>query len=412
MTIKPDSIRQFEEIPIEQFDPFLPEYVADPYPVYNYLRSKAPVHWSPKGIWIVTSYSEVVTILTHSQFSRKLQPTTGYKNFLKKLELNPVFKMQSHWMLFKDPPEHTRLRTLVNQAFTAKMVEKMYPRIQLIVDKLLDNVQEVGTMDVLADLAKPLSTLVTAEMIGVPTDDREIFEQWLGDIFDAIDITNTPEAIERGNKATLAFIDYFCSLVRERRKAPKEDLITSLIIAEEKGNKLSEAEIFATCIMLLAGGNETTMNLIGNGTFALLRHPDEINKLRENPYLIQTAVEELLRYDSPAPVMGRRVAENIKVGGKLFYKGQEVKVVLGAANRDPVQFSNPDCLDITRSDNRHVSLGRGVHTCVGASLTRAEGQIAINTLIKRMPNLKLQTDSLEWRNKFNIRGLKSLPVSF
>jgi cytochrome P450 len=318
-------------------------------------------------------------------------------------------------MLFRDPPDHTRLRALVSRAFTPRVVEAMRPHIQEIVDGLLDRVEDARTMDVIEDLAYPLPVQVICEMLGVPTSDQEVFRQWSGHIARSLDAAVLPadsDVITRGHEASDALREYFRALIAVRRKHPQPDLLSALIAAEEQGDKLSEAELLSTCVLLLIAGHETTVNLIGNGLLALLQHPVELRKLADDPALIQTGVEELLRYDGPVQRTSRMTMADVEIAGKQIPKGRVVVAAIGAANRDPAYFSEPERLDVARKDNRHIAFGFGIHFCLGAPLARIEGQVAIGTLLRRMPTLKLVSDTPEWRESSVLRGLKTLPVTF
>ncbi len=393
-----------------EFNPFLPEFNANPYPFYHRLREKDPVHQSPMGFWVLTRYDDVVMVLRDPRFGRK-----GFDELLEaRFGAEPGRPGFATSMLFRDPPDHTRLRTLVSKAFTPRVIEGMRPHIQQIVDALLDEVEDAKVMDVIADLAYPLPVTVICEMLGVPAGNRDTFRQWSLDIarsLDAIMLPTDPEVVTRGNAARRELDNYFRGLIAERRRRPQADLLTALIAAEEQGDKLSEGELLATCILLLIAGHETTVNLIGNGLLALLRHPDQLRRLRDDPALIQTAVEELLRYDGPVQRSGRIPNTDVEIGGKTIPKGSLVSALIGAANRDPAQFPDPDRLDVARSDNRHIAFGWGIHFCLGAPLARVEGQIAINTLLRRKPALTLATETPEWRESSALRGLKALPVS-
>ena len=318
-------------------------------------------------------------------------------------------------MLFRDPPDHTRLRALVSRAFTPRVVEAMRPHIQEIVDGLLDRVQGARGMDVIEDLAYPLPVTVICEMLGVPTADQDVFKQWSADIARSLDAAILPagsDVITRGQEAGDALREYFRSLIAVRRKQPRPDLLSALIAAEEQGDKLSEPELLATCSLLLIAGHETTVNLIGNGLFALLRHPAELQALTDDPALIQTGVEELLRFDGPVQRTGRMTMADVEIGGRQIPKGSIVAAVIGAANRDPAHFPDPDRLDVSRQENRHIAFGFGIHFCLGAPLARIEGQVAIGTLLRRWRALKLVSDTPEWRESSVLRGLKTLPVTF
>jgi cytochrome P450 len=267
-------------------------------------------------------------------------------------------------------------------------------------------------MDIMEAIAYPLPVLVICEMLGVPAKDRDIFQAWSGDVARTLDPLQTPETIERGHAVVANMCHYFHRLIAELRQSPKEDLLSAMIMAEEQGDRLTEEELLANCILLFSAGHETTVNLIGNGMLALLRHPDQRQKLEEHPDLIETAIEEFLRYEGPVQITGRGAHQDIEIGGKIIRKGERVFTILAAANRDPAQFPHPDRLDITRRENRHLAFGYGIHFCLGAALARLEAQSAISTMLRRMPHLALQTDTLQWRPAFTLRGLQTLPVTF
>jgi cytochrome P450 len=393
------------------FDPFLPEVIANPYPFYRRLRAEDPVHQSPLGFWVLTRYDDCVMVLRDQRFGRE-----GFEGFLEQVygaasEEDRTPKS----MLFRDPPDHTRLRALVNRAFTPRVVEGLRPRIGQIVEKLLDRVQDARAMEVIADLAYPMPVAVISEMLGVPEGDRDSIKQWSADIARSLDAIGLPfdgDLIERGRTARRALGEYFRGLIPERRKHPRADLLSLLIAAEEEGDKLSEAELLATCVLLYIAGHETTVNLIGNGLLALLRHPGELRRLCDDPGLIPSAVEELLRYDGPVQRTSRIAHADVEIGGRKIAKGAMVVVLIGAANRDPAQFSDPDRLDVARADNRHIAFGFGIHFCLGAPLARLEAQIALGTLLRRAPGLALATANPEWRESQVLRGLTALPVTF
>jgi cytochrome P450 len=393
------------------FNPLLPEFHADPYPFYRRLREEDPVHQSPLGFWVLTRYDDCVTALRDGRFGREafaqlLADVYGDGTGVGALPRS---------MLFRDPPDHTRLRGLVSKAFTPRVIDQMREHIQELVDRLLDRVQPAGAMDVIADLAYPLPVTVICEMLGVPLSDHESIRGWSADIarsLDAIGLPSDVEIVERGRVARRAIGDYFRALVPKRRADPRNDLLTGLIAAEEQGDKLSEGEVIAMCVLLFIAGHETTVNLIGNGLLALLRHPEQLARLQRDPALLTGAVEELLRYDSPVQRTARITMADVEMGGKSIAKGAMVVTALGAANRDPAQFADPDRLDITRKDVRHISFGYGIHFCLGAPLARLEGQIALGTLLKRAPRLALAEPSPEWRESSVLRGLKRLRVTF
>jgi len=388
-------------------NPFAPELIADPYPFYARLRAAGPTYFQPASTWIVSRYADVQLVLRDPRFGRF---SGGQREEV--LGAGPLVESFNRWMLFQNPPDHTRLRALVTRAFTPRAVEALRGEIQRIVDELLDRVQGARAMDLIADVAYPLPVLVICALLGVPTEDRDRFHGWSAGLARSLDAFGTPEPdiIARGNEAAAASTAYFRELVGARGKA-RDDLLSGLIASEEQGDKLSEDELLATCVLLFFAGHETTVNLIGNGMLALLRHPDQLARLRADPSLIQSAVEELLRYDGPVQRTGRLGLEDAEVGGQRVQAGESVTAFLGAANRDPVQFADPDRLDVARSNNHHLAFGGGIHYCVGASLARLEAQIAINTLLHRLPGLRLQTAVVAWRQTAVLRGLQALPVA-
>jgi cytochrome P450 len=313
-------------------------------------------------------------------------------------------------MLFLDPPDHTRVRSRVNKAFTSRVVEGLRPRMQAIIDGLLDRAQEAGRMDVVQDFAYPLPAIVIAELLGVPAEDRGQFIKWSGDFGTLLEDGVSLEGAVQALRGVVEFISYFRALIAARRNAPRDDLLQGLIAAREQNDALSEEELLGNCILLLAAGHGTTTHLIGNGTLALLRHPDQLRRLRDDPSLAPSAVNELLRYDSPVQMTGRVAVVEMRIGGKTIEPGQGVTLRLGAANRDPERFPDPDRLDLARPDLRHVAFGHGIHFCVGAPLARIEGQMAFTSLLTRFPTLDLETDTPDWEPGIVFRGLRSLPV--
>jgi pimeloyl-[acyl-carrier protein] synthase len=391
------------------FNPMDPTFVADPYPTYRQLRAEDPVHHSPMGFWVLTRYDDVVAALRDPRLAKEAIAAFVAARFGAPV---PIMGLS---MLDRDPPDHTRLRSLVSKAFTPRVVEGLRPRIQQIVDGLLRRALEKGSMDLIEEFAYPIPVNVICEMLGVPVEDHERFKGWSLDIargLDSILLPRDSEVPKRSVASRTALAEYFRELIAKRRASPRSDLLSALIAAEEAGDKLSENELLATCILLLIAGHETTVNLIGNGTLALLRHPDQLRRLRENPALIGTAVEELLRFDGPVQRTARIPSEDVVIDGHTIAKGEMVMPFIGAADRDPAQFPDPDRLDIGRTDNRHIAFGWGIHFCLGAPLARVEGQLAINTLVQRLPSLALATDAPEFRESLTLRGLKSLPVTF
>jgi len=392
-----------------QFNPMEPEFIADPYPMYHRLRTEDPVHHSALGFWVLTRYEDVVTALRDPRLAKEAIASFVAARFGAPL---PAMGLS---MLDRDPPDHTRLRGLVSKAFTPRVVEGLRPRIQEIVDGLLAGVAARGSMDLIEEFAYPIPVAVICEMLGVPIEDHERFKGWSIDIARGLDLIWLGPDSDVGRRsvaARQALAEYFRGLIAQRRAAPRNDLLSGLIAAEEAGDKLNEMELLATCILLLIAGHETTVNLIGNGMLALLRHRDQLERLQRDPGLIASAVEELLRFDGPVQRTARIPSEDVTIGGHTIAKGEMVMPFIGAADRDPAQFPDPDRLDIGRSDNRHIAFGWGIHFCLGAPLARIEGQIAINTLLRRLPKVSLATDEPEYRPSLTLRGLKALPVAF
>ena len=397
----------------QQFNPFTPEVLANPYPMYKALRQSAPVFFSDfMESWVLTRYQDVDFVLSDSRFSAdRRQGRTRFSEMLAQQEADfgPFGRTQT--MLTSDPPQHTRLRRLVSKAFTPRAVENLRPRIQEIVDYRLNEAEERGKFDLVTALAYPLPVIVIAEMLGIPPEDREKFKHWSDAVVETLGGPFTPpDVMERARNSITELADYLGHHIEERRKAPREDLISGLVQAEEQGQVLSEDEIFATCILLLIAGNETTTHLIDNSVYALLQNPAQIDILREDPSLMAPAVEELLRYIGPVQATGRVAMEPLEVAGHAIGEKQLVFTLLGAANHDPEKYPEPDRLDVRRNPTDHLAFGDGIHFCIGAPLARAEAQIAIGTLVRRFPKLSL-LDEPSWGGTFIIRGVKSLMLS-
>ncbi|HEY3210984.1 MAG TPA: cytochrome P450 [Actinomycetota bacterium] len=412
---QPTKAAAVDDAPLE-FNPFLPEMRADPYPLYHRLRSQDPVHQSFPGVWILTRYADCVAVLRDpDRFSNDSRNSDLYQAFRAARGREPTIMEDTagRTMLFIDPPDHTRLRNLVNKVFTARRIEALRPHIREIVKGLLDGIEASGkdNFDLVNEVAYPLPVTVICEMLGVPSRDWDQFHRWSSALVVTLDPVMSDEVLGPANEAALAFADYFTGLLADRRARPRDDLLTAMIAAEDRGERLTERELLAMCILLLIAGHETTVNLIGNGMLALLRNRDQLERLAENPSLMKSAVEEFLRFDSPVQFLGRTLMEDVELGGRDIRKGEQVVPVIGAANRDPAQFPDPDTLDIGRPDIRHLSFGGGIHFCLGAPLARAEGQIAISELVARFPKLELATDTFERRETVTLRGLKSLPVA-
>ena len=404
-----------------QYDLNSAEFLADPYPVYDRLRANDPIYWSAENnYWILTRYSDIAQLIQNTKLSsNRIAAHASRMPDPVKAHFRPFFSAVSSWMLMLDPPDHTRLRGLVSKAFTPGVVENMRSLVEQLVDDMLERVKESGRMDLMTDLANPLPAFVIAEMLGVPGTDQQQFKTWSDAIamaLGAIDSARSKEELlaqyEIAQQSYIALSSYFSEKVDALRRNPRENLLSALIQAEERGDRLSQDELFANCVLLMIAGHETTTNLIGNGVLALLRNPAQREKLRITPGLIASAVEELLRYDSPVQKMGRVALADVPVDGQEIKQGQLVCFSFGAANRDPAQFSLPQQLDLARQPNKHLAFGHGLHYCVGAALARIEGQIAINAILKQLPDLRLDSEKLEWHRNFTLRGLKSLPVAF
>ena len=376
------------------YNPVSDEVARDPYAVYRRLRDRDPVHRMRLiDAWVLTRYEDADSMLRdHERFGAEDRRfhDTGLTT-----------------MLDVDPPDHTRLRALVSRAFTSRSVSRWEGRVQEIADRLLDAVSGHDRFDLIAALGYPLPVTVIAEMLGVPADDMDRFEAWSNDIALIVEPILRPAQVDGVRRATGELFAYFETIVEARRREPRDDLVSALLAAEEEGDRLSREELLSTMLLILVAGNETTRNLIGNGMLALLRHPDQLRRLRGEPDLLEPAVDELLRYDSPVQLDGRVVRENLELGGKRLRAGQKAIALLGAANRDPDAFENPDRLDIGRKGKSHLSFGRGIHYCLGASLAVLEARIAFRGLLDRFPSIRLAAEP-RYRDGIVLRGVESL----
>jgi cytochrome P450 len=397
------------------FNPLSPDFIRDPYPHYERLRTTDPMHLTAFGAYVASRHAEVSLVMRDKRFGKDFVERTK-RRYGPDIMKEPVFRSMSHWMLQQDPPDHTRLRGLVVKAFTARRVEDMRPRIQEIVDQTLDRIAPQGHMDLIEDFAFRLPVTIICDMLGIPEEHREVFytsSRDGGRLLDPVPLSKAE--IEQANAGNLMAQMYFQQLFELRRKDPGDDLTTQLVQAEEDGSKLSNEELTANIILLFGAGHETTVNLIGNGLLALHRNPDQLALLKANPELITNAIEEFLRYDSSVQLTGRVALEDIEeLGGKRIPKGESVLCLLGSANRDPAVYPDrPDRLDITRPKIRPQSFGGGIHLCLGAQLARIEAEVAISTLLRRLPGLRLDNaENPEWRPTFVLRGLKDLPASW
>jgi cytochrome P450 len=397
-------------------DVFSPAFKADPYPTYARLRERAPVYRvdvdGKHGFWLVTRYADIVAVLRDPRFVKDFRHARTAEHQARMAPVPDVIRVLDQNMLAQDPPNHTRLRALVQSAFSPRLVDSLRPRIEALADRLIDRVQAAGQMDLIADFAFPLPIGIIGALLGMPEHDQGRLREWSMAMVEA---DRSPAGLQRLVPSMLAFSDYVARLVEDRRTAPAADLITALVQAEEAGERLSQSELFGMLFLLIVAGHETTVNLIGNGMLALLQHPDQRDLLRQRPTLIKPAIEELLRFDGPVETSTARYArEDVDIGGVTIPRGALVLVVIAAGDRDPHRFPDPDRLDISRDTTGHLAFGHGIHYCLGAPLARLEGQIAISTLLRRLPNLRLAAaaDHLEWRSGMLLRGLSRLPVAF
>jgi cytochrome P450 len=388
------------------------EVLADPYPLFQRLRTEDPVHWDPfLHAWVVTRYPDVVTVL--HDFSADRTPTPEHLAKIGLKELAPIAQVMVKQMLFLDPPTHTRIRRLASYAFTPHRVEVLRGHIRDIVKNLVDSVAPKGQMDVIADIAEPLPYTITAEMLGVPVQDAPQLKLWSQDFAEMLgNFQHNPDRVPRVRRSVEEMTNYFHSAIQEIRRHPREGLIHSFLSAEVEGERWTDEEIVANTIVTMVGGQETTTNLIGNGLLTLLRHPGELRRLTADLSLIPSAVEEMLRYEPPSQHTGRLAPHDLELGGEKILKRQATIAVMAAANRDPQRFPEPDRFDITRKDNRHLSFGWAAHFCFGAALARIEGQVTFEEMLRRLPNLNLEPRPLVWRTNLGLRGLVSLPVTF
>lgn len=412
MSANPSQNSTNKSAPLSLYHLLDPVVLANPYPLYERLRTEAPVHWDPYlHAWVVTRYADVVTVLHH--FSANRTPTPEHFAAMGLAELGPIAQLMTRQMLFMDGAAHARLRGLASMAFTPARVEVLRSHIREIVENLMRPLLRAGHMDVINDLAAPLPAIVTAEMLGVPTSDCDQLKAWSADFAEVLgNFQHNPDRAAQTLKCVEEMSAYFRDAIRRMKTEPREGLINSFMTAEIDGDRLSEDEIVANCIVTMVGGQETTTNLIGNGVLSLLRNPDQLRRLKNDLTLIPSAVEELLRYESPSQHTARICPEDTELGGKQIRKGQAVIAVMAAGNRDPERFHEPDRLDLGRADNRHLAFGWASHFCFGAALARIEGQLVFQAIASRTNNLTLEPGPIVWRENLGLRGLTSLPVTF
>ncbi|HEX3997178.1 MAG TPA: cytochrome P450 [Pirellulales bacterium] len=402
------------EAPLSLYHLLDPEVLADPYPLYRRLRSESPVHWDPYlHAWIVTRYADVITVLT--RFSAERAPSPEYFEALGAPEVSPVARLMVKQMLFRDAPAHTRLRKLASGAFLPARVRVLRDHIQEIAAKLIDDIQSRGNgeFDLLADFAEPLPAIVTTEMLGVPVEDHGRLKTWSATFAEMLgNFQHNPDRLPAVLEAVECLTAYFQDAINRQRKRPCEGLLNVLLTSEVDGDRLSDEEVIANCIVTMVGGLETTTNLIGNGMLSLLRNPRHLARLRDEPEIMPAAVEELLRYESPSQHTARLAPDDVELGGKWIRRRQAVIAVMAAGNRDPQRFPDPDTLDFDRPDNRHLAFGWAAHFCFGAPLARIEGHIAFESLLRRFSELRLTGEPLVWRENLGLRGLKALPLRY
>jgi cytochrome P450 len=389
-----------------------PKVLADPYPLYRRLRETAPVAWDPYlSCWVVTGYDEALIVL--KEFSADRTPTPEFMARLGLGEIGPLAQVMCRQMLFLDAPAHTRMRKLCATAFTPRRVERLAETVAVIADELIDTALPTGRIDIVTDFAERLPAIVTAHLLGMPREDHLQLKAWSADFAQMLgNFQHNPGGVLRVLQSLDDMTRYFRSAIREEHRRLDDGLVKSLIEADVEGARLTEDEVIANVIVTMVGGQETTTNLIGNGMLTLLRHPDKLAELRDTPALAETAIEELLRYESPSQHTGRICRADTVLGGRTIPAGAPVLAVMAAANRDPARFADPDTLDLRRADNRHLAFGWAAHFCFGAPLARMEARLAFQALLRRLPGAALTAKPLVWRENLGLRGLAALPVTF
>ncbi|GHH99423.1 cytochrome P450 [Neobacillus kokaensis] len=385
------------------------DFFENPYPFYEELRSNQPICWAnllKQPGWYVTGYKEAVAILKDSRFENRMPLPEASKKYTQ------LKNIQSNMMLFKNQPDHKRLRLLVSQIFTPGMIERQRSYIQDTADDLLQSFRNKKTIDVVSEFAYPLTSMVIAKILGIPEEDRHQFKEWAAGLVPTIDFTRSRKVLDNGDNLAIFLTSYFKTLIEKRKFNPGEDLISLLIKEEQLGERLTAEELVATCILLVIAGHETTVNLISNSVLSLLKYPEQMNRLKDNPMLIERAVEEFLRFESPTQMTARMASEEIQINHATIKKGEQVYILLGAANRDPNQFHYPHILDITRNPNPHLAFGQGTHFCLGAPLARLEAQIAIQSLLANTNNIQLATTNIQFRKWIGFRALNTLQIAF
>ncbi len=402
---------------MNRYDPYHPDALASPYPFYQRLRESDPVHWGisgaadREGIWYVLRYTDVIAALKDQRLGREVErvrPSTPTADSHEHQILNDIAQ---HWMILRDPPVHTRLRGLVNKAFTPRMAEQAEPRIAEIADMLVAATLERGSIDIIHELSRPLPVLVIAEVLGVPAEDHALFLPWALALAATIDLRQTPEVRRRGADAMANMVAYLRGVIAARRRTPRDDLLSALLSVEQDGSALSEDEVLGTIILLLTAGNDPVTFMIGNFVLTLLQHPEALARLRSEPGLIERAADELLRYDSSVQMTFRYALEDVSYGGRAIRAGDQLALVFGSALRDPAYTPDPERFDLDRLNHR-LPYGLGIHFCLGSALARSQGRIALETLLRHLPNMELATETLMWQPAAAVRGVTTLPIRF
>ena len=395
------------------FDPWDPDFLADPYPAYAELRALGRVrYFEPTNQWLVPHHADVSALLRDRRLGRTYQHRFTHEDFGRTAppaEHEPFHTLNDHGMLDLEPPDHTRIRRLVSKAFTPRTVEQLKPYVRDLAGELVAGLVEAGGGDLLADVAEPLPVAVIAEMLGIPESDRAQLRPWSADICGMYELSPSEDTAKRAVRASVEFSDYLRELIAHRRAEPGEDLISGLIAAYDEGDRLTEQEMISTCVLLLNAGHEATVNVTGNGWWALFRHPEALARLRADPSLVPTAIEELMRWDTPLQLFERWVLEDVEIHGFHVPRGAELGLVFGSANRDPAVFDAPDELRIDRQPNPHLTFGAGIHFCLGAPLARLELETSVATVLRRLPTIE-PADEPRWKPGYIIRGLESLRV--
>jgi len=400
------------------FDPFDPQWAIDPVPLYDNLRRRAPVHRNQLGFWVFARHADCLALLRDRRTSADdafIDPERVTAEFRATPDIDDPMTAAMREMrpfLFRDPPDHTRLRGLVSKAFTPKVVESLRARTQNIVDELLDDAIDTDRVDLLEAFAYPLPVRIICDMLGVPLADQDRFKSWSSALARGLDpdFLLTDQVIAERGEAALQFAQYFFELLADRKQSPGDDLLSRLVAVEDDGTVLSEPELLSTCILLLVAGHETTVNLISGGTVALLRHPDQLERYRTDPEVARSGVEEMLRYVSPVQLTGRSLIEDIEIAGITLRAGDFAMLLIGSGNRDPDQFPDPERFDVGRTPNNHLGFGFGIHHCLGAPLARMETEVALTSLVRRAPDLALAVDQPTYKTNVVLRGMASLPV--